>query len=273
MKCLALPLLCIIALILIISGCGNDDSTDVEYFISMDDSPMQLIPAGEFQMSGNPIVTIPIHDVYLDSFYMDIYEVTNEKYAKFLNNYSKDIDDDGNKLLNLNFESFITKVSDGVYKVETGYEQYPVIEVTWYGAITYANYYGKRLPTEAEWEKGARGGLTGDEPWGDREQKWMGVHAIGSFPINGYGLYDMADNVWEWCSDLYDGYDDNYYTNSPKQNPTGPLPRPELDCHVIRGGWHYLHIDNGIKTYSAIAISPNGSSYWVGFRCAMDALK
>jgi len=200
-----------------------------------DGAEMMLIPAGEFQMGSNDgdDDEKPVHPVSVDAFYMDKYEVTNAKYAKFLNDYGKNADAAGHELIDLDSSYCLIEKSGSVYRPKSGYANHPVIEVTWYGAAAYAQYYGKRLPTEAEWEKAARGGLAGKKyPWGDNithdnanysgtggRDQWDRTSPVGSFPPNGYGLYDMAGNVWEWCAD---GWDENYYSKSPKNNPKGP---------------------------------------------------
>jgi formylglycine-generating enzyme required for sulfatase activity/sugar lactone lactonase YvrE len=198
--------------------------------IGQDGTPMALIPEGEFQMGSNYDETErPIHTVYLDAFYMDAYEVTNAQYKKFVDvnpQWSKDqIDEryhDGN---------YLKHWSENDYP--SGEGDHPVRHISWYAAQAYAEWAGKRLPTEAEWEKAARGGLLGKKyPWGDDLSHdytnydgtggtdiWIGTAPVGSFAPNGYGLYDVAGNVREWCADWYD---ENYYEGSPSENPTGP---------------------------------------------------
>jgi len=207
--------------------------------VGKDGAKMVLIPAGEFQM-GDELDEmnwgIPFHTVYLDAFYMDIHPVTNEQYKKF-------IDATGHKA-----PSFW---NDEKYNKP----DYPVVGVSWYDAIAYAEWAEKRLPTEAEWEKAARGGLVGKKyVWGDEwpppnragnfdDEKsitnsviegysdgYDRTSPVGSFKPNGYGLYDMVGNVWEWCADWYDS---EYYPKSPKANPKGP---DSGQYKVYRGG-------------------------------------
>jgi formylglycine-generating enzyme required for sulfatase activity len=248
-----------------------------------DGAEMVLIPAGDFQMgdafnegsSGER----PVHTVYLDAFYMDKYKVTNAQYAKFLNEYGKNTDDAGHELLDIADEDCLIEKVGNTYRPKAGYENHPVIEVTWYGAAAYAQFYGKRLPTEAEWEKAARGGLVGKKyPWGDEAPKGkaasFGVHPVGSFAPNGYGLYDMAGNVWEWCADEYDS---GYYSKSPKNNPKGPgvditfknndFTNVNTRC-VLRGGsWN----SNPFNLRCACRFhAPADWSFNFGFRCAQN---
>jgi len=198
---------------------------------------MALIPAGEFSMGDHHNVgdndEEPVHTVYLDEYYIDVYEVTNAQYAKFLNEHGKNEDAKGHELLEIDSSYCLIEKVGGVYKSKADYEDHPVIKVSWYGAAAYAQFYGKRLPTEAEWEKATRGGLVGKKyPWGDNlthddanyygtggKDKWEKTSPVGSFPANGYGLFDMAGNVWELCADEYDS---GYYSKSPGKNPLGP---------------------------------------------------
>jgi len=194
---------------------------------------MVLIPAGEFQMGSNDGGSYekPVHTVYLDAFYMDKYEVTVGQYKKF-------IQATGHRAPNW---SRVSKYSPT--------DSHPIVYVSWNDAQAYAKWVGKRLPTEAEWEKADRGGLVGKKyPWGDEAPNAGGKYRanynpgsytedgyeycapVGSFPPNGYGLYDMAGNVSEWCADWYDK---NYYSFSPRKNPRGPASG---QYRVIRGG-------------------------------------
>jgi formylglycine-generating enzyme required for sulfatase activity len=256
---------------------GKSDSTMPEEppITGEDNAPMALIPAGEFLMGsndGNPDEK-PVHTVYLNAFYIDVYEVTGERYQKFLEANPRwrkgQID---------------RRYHDGSYLEEwnginypRGEKNCPAYWVSWYAAMAYAEWAGKRLPTEAEWEKAARGGLVGKRyPWGNDdhinkyangpggEGDWSWQSPVGSFAPNGYGLYDIAGNVIEWCADWYDA---NYYAVSPEQNPTGPSSG---EYRVFRGGgWnsalHALRVAwRGHK-------DPRVCSSNLGFRCAKDA--
>ena len=220
-----------------------------------DGVPMMLIPAGEFQMGGYSYNEKPIHTVYVDAFYMDKYEVTNAQYKKFM-------DATGNKAPSYWFKS------------EYNAPDMPVIAVNWYEATAYAKWAGKRLPTEAEWEKAARGGLKNKKyPLGDSlshddanydgtggKDLWESASPVGSFSPNGYGLHDMAGNVWEWCADWYDS---DYYTRLPERNPKGP---DSGVARVLRGGsWYYdpFHLRVSNRFFN----DPMSTYFAVGFRC------
>ena len=208
-----------------------------------DGSQIVLISAGEFLM-GSPegkgaADERPQHKVFLDDYYIDKYEVTNQQFAKFLNAWNKDTDENGQKMI-YEDDWGIKKAGAG-FQPANGYDKYPIFNVTWYGANQYAKWAGKRLPTEAEWEKACRAGSTityyyGDEKNGLKEYAWYignsdhKTHPVGQKKPNSWGIYDMHGNVWEWCSDRYDA---NYYKGSPYKNPQGPSTGSFC---VLRGG-------------------------------------
>ena len=248
-----------------------------------DGAKMHLIPAGEFEM-GNPLDEggddeRPVHSVYVDSFYMDVYEVTNAQYKQFMEETGHQVpafwDDPDLNMPN-----------------------HPVVGVSWYDAVAYCQWAGKRLPTEAEWEKAARGGLVGKRhPWNDESPEafkcnfadkqapsWANwadrslddgyqfTAPVGTYPPNGFGLYDMAGNVWEWCMDAYAP---RAYANSPKDNPVagGLIAFDNSDYTNVTtdrvhrgGGW--LHPPGNLRVSNRNSLHPANASTYLGFRCA-----
>ena len=200
----------------------------------------------------------PEHKVLLDTFFIDKFEVTQSDYMRVMgNNPSK-------------------------YKASSR----PVETVNWYDARTFCEKEGKRLPTEAEWEKAAKGGKNLLYPWGNifdggksnfcdrnckfgwkRRQyndKYSTTAPVGSYPPNGYGLYDMAGNVLEWVSDWYDK---DYYQTAPRNNPLGP---EEGTKKVMRGGSWFVDPYYMRAAYRN-NYHPDRKSGYVGFRCAVSA--
>jgi eukaryotic-like serine/threonine-protein kinase len=206
----------------------------------------------------------PVHDVYVDSFYIDETEVTNEKFEKFVlaTGHKTDAENLGNE--KNSWRAFSTPDR----------RNHPVVLVSWNDAAAYAKWAGKRLPTEAEWEYAARGGLIGKKyPWGDdppprkanfgrgRRVQTPPTEPVKSYEPNGYGLYDMAGNVSEWCQDWYDP---KYYSSSPERNPSGPSTG---QARVYRGGSWYTDF-NQMRIAGRLSESQTGYEYDRGFRCA-----
>ena len=244
---------------------------------------MVLIPAGAFQMGSNrgDSDERPVHTVYVDAFYMDKYEVTNAEYKKFV-----DANPQWQKgRIERRFHNgyYLHLWNGNNYPVGKG--DHPVVRVSWYAAMAYARWAGKRLPTEAEWEKAARGGLAGKRyPWGDTIdatkanylQNVGGTTPVGSYPVNGYGLYDMAGNVWEWCLDEYQA---GFYAHSPRANPiAGANTITEVlnnlsnnnltnSSRVLRGGSWYGSA-RLVRVADRRGFTPSYVSYGYGFRCA-----
>ena len=233
-----------------------------------EDIPMVLIPKGNFSM-GQLLTDneneMPLHVVYLDDYYIDKYEVTNQAYAVCV--------DRGVCQPPLDLSSDKRAEYYNVYD----YRNFPVINVDWNQAHNYCAWRGMRLPTEAEWEKAARG-VTQENvlyPWNTQETRCSfgnfiaceeDTTEVGSYPegASPYGVYDMAGNVWEWVADWY-GFD--YYDLSPKTNPMGPGTG---DYRVLRGGsWNSPSSD--IEVTHRVRYYPNVYSFNLGFRCASSA--
>jgi formylglycine-generating enzyme required for sulfatase activity len=241
---------------------------------------MALIPGGPFQMGsmeGEPEER-PVHEVHVDAFLIDRYPVTNADYARFLNVFGNRVEGGEKWLDNVGpLSSWLSKIQkkDDRFVSKPGYENHPVIKVSWYGARAYARWLGKRLPTEAEWEKAARGGLEGKRyVYGDTispsQANVGGFHMttpVGSYPPNGFGLYDMAASVWQWCNDWYGP---GYYARSPSRNPQGP---ESGSLKVLRGGSWFHKESWRVAIRSADDPLSKNFCFVTGFRCGQDVDK
>ncbi len=229
--------------------------------------PMACIPAGCFDMGdafapeGNED-ELPVHNVCLPDFEMDFHEITNSEYMECV--YDGGCDPQESPHSN----------TRNYYASSPLYDDFPAIWVDWEMADAYCSWAGRRLPTEAEWEYAARGGLSDQRyPWGDTvsgadanyldsEDEWDNdTSPAGAYPANGYGLYDMAGNVLEWVSDWYV---DDYYSVSPPYNPQGPSTVTWY--RVLRGG-SWSHNSNYLRAASRHDNYISDASNFTGFRC------
>lgn len=236
--------------------------------LGKDGAPMVLIPAGEFTMGSDKgdDDEAPIHRVFLDSFYLDKFEVTNGRFAKFV-------------------EAIQVEPPWGFADKETpvAHADRPVRWVSWMDATAYCLWAGKRLPTEAEWEKAARGTDGRMYPWGSEAP--TPAHAVFGLKEGGsetvspignrdkgkspYGVHDLAGNLYEW---VLDWYDEGYYANfakSPAINPRGP---GEGTAKAQRGG-SYMNNPYRLRSSFRTKGDPMEQDPNVGFRCAQDAQK
>ena len=235
-------------------------------------SDMVIIPGGTYQRGSNDGARdeMPRHAVAVASFALDIHPVTNEQFVRFLQAMGGEKDSNNNDIIRLR-DSRI-KRSAGKLLIESGYGKHPVVGVTWYGAIAYAKWVGKRLPTEAEWEVASTSERenflypTGHEIERTQANFFSSdTTAVISYPPNELGLYDMAGNVYEWCQDWY-AY--NYYDMSALEpdNPKGP---PQGVYRVLRGGcWKSLKED--MRCSHRHRNNPGAMNGTYGFRCAAD---
>jgi formylglycine-generating enzyme required for sulfatase activity/serine/threonine protein kinase len=242
--------------------------------------PMVFVPAGPFEMgteSGGRDER-PAHTVKLDAFHIDQYEVTNARFAAFLNDQNRD-----SKVVDISIvlsryvgdEDFHLYQRDGVWRADDGYADHPVVRVSWHDAQAYCEWRGGRLPTEAEWEKAARGTDAREYPWGwgidctlaNYGDCTGGTTAVGSYPAGAspYGAMDVAGNVGEWVQDWYHK---DYYRVLVSSNPPGP---DNGRIKVLRGGTWRCDPVFVFATDRASYTEPTFRGDNVGFRCAASA--
>jgi formylglycine-generating enzyme required for sulfatase activity len=246
------------------------------------------VPAGEFKMGSDEGSDDekPVHTVYLDAFWMDQTEVTNEMFSKYVDatGYETYAEKAGESWVVQNGEWRQVDGANwnhpgGPGSVISGIEAHPVVHISWTDAKAYCEWRGARLPTEAEWEKAASWDDDRQEkrvyPWGSSvdcryANYWGkaggcvgGTTKVGSYPsgVSFYGLLDMAGNVWEW---VLDWYDPSYYDKSPTSNPMGSASG---DSHVLRGGSWNLD-DSVVRSSDRSAIASGSSGDGAGFRCS-----
>lgn len=246
------------------------------------ENQMLLVSAGTFTMgSGNRAIDErPVHKVYLDAFYISKYEVTNAEYYEFWQNLQKKNGKSADGKPQHTPENFthIPHIGDWPERAKN-FPNYPVVGVSWHDAKAYAEWKDMRLPTEAEWEKAARGYSNNLWPWGnalkpnantaeDNDGFDNRLAPVGSYPQGKsyFGAMDMAGNVWEWTADWYS---DVYYFHSPKQNPTGPT---EGSWRVVRGG-SWIDKLTRCGTTFRFYLYPTLKTSFVGFRLAKSVEK
>lgn len=277
---------------------ANNQTEDVVESKNLSNDGMVFIEGGTFSMGTNDgmVYEAPAHEVSLKSFWIDETEVTVAEFEKFVNEtgYITEAEKFGNSgVFDVENKEW-TMLEKAKWRTPEGANSNPnadepVTQISWNDANAYAKWAKKRLPTEAEWEFAARGGLKDKKyAWGDElrpngkpvanwwqgnfpekntiEDGFLKLAPVKSFPANGYGLYDVAGNVWEWTADWYSA---DYYKKSPKENPRGAVNGEE---RVMRGG-SFLCAENFCTNYRVAGrshSSPETGLNNVGFRCVRD---
>jgi len=237
---------------------------------------MVVIPAGSFTMGRDdgPADERPAHTVAVGAFRIDRYPVTNARFAEFLQTAGH-VNPQGERLYDIDDNDARIHRTDHRWRADPGFEHHPVVEVSWAGARDYCTGHGKRLPTEAEWEKAARGNDARRHPWGnaspDRSRArydagWnetapVDAHPAGASP---YGVHDMAGNAWEWVASAYRPYP--YRADDGRESQsTGPV-------RSTRGGGHDSPAAEITTTQRGRALSrnPRAGHHNIGFRCAIS---
>lgn len=298
----------------------SDNQLDKSLSFSKDD--MVLIRGGEFQMGTDDSEGYhsdgegPARKVKVDSFYIDKFAVTNDKFAQFVKatDYVTEAEQFGWSFVfyllvsEENLQANQQRVAQAQWwvPVKGAYWRqpegpgstisdrlnHPVVHISWNDAKAYCEWSGKRLPTEAEWEFAARGGLEEKKyAWGDEllidgnhqcniwqgqfpttntaEDGYVGTCPVDAFAPNGFGLYNVAGNVWEWCDDWFSP---NYHTTSSSINPKGP---EQGETKSMRGGSYLCHKSycNRYRVAARNSNTPDSSTGNLGFRCVADVLK
>ncbi len=259
-----IPLILMIQVVLL-SGFKNTGKEDTPKSSNRDPVEMRTIPQGKFLMGSKQATgradERPQRSIYLDSYEIDVVEVTNERYLKFIHTTGR--------------KEPLNPYGSGLLSQEPGVGKLPVVQVTWYDAVDYCRWAGKRLPTEAEWEKAARGEQGRVYPWGSQPpsrntvnfaRDWQGAQTLWPVGSHGetaspYGIKDLAGNAREWVQDWYDP---GYLSKAPDKNPRGP---GEGILKVIKGGsWHSFQADirAASRGKGGFALKTDG----IGFRCA-----
>lgn len=302
---------------------ANSLTDTLVYFFSAqsDTSNMMLLGSGRFLMGGKENDTkanndeYPNHWVYIDSFWVDKTEVTNRQFRLFVEatgykTTAERIAPGGSLVFypssddkDLSWWKFVEGANwrqpyGPGSNIDT-MDNYPVIHVSWFDAMAYASWAGKRLPTEAEWEYAARSGLVGNLfPWGNENPEteklanvfqgefpygnnskdgYIYMAPVGSFPVSKVGLYDMSGNVWEWCMDKYHSRYYSYCKENGITAPRGPMQSFSSEnlyeeLRVIRGGSFLCNSSycTGYRVSARNKTSPSTSLMNVGFRCVKD---
>lgn len=252
-----------------------------------DGMTLMYVPAGEFTMGSDDGASDekPVHTVYLDAFWIDQTEVTNDMFSYFINatGYKTDAEIEPDIIPMGGNRSMDSTRADWQHPTGLGSDilgkgRYPVLHVSWNDAMAYCKWTGRRLPTEAEWEKAARGTDGRIYPWGNESSNTdllnynsnVGTTTeVGTYPAgkSAFGVYDMAGNVWEWVNDWYQS---DYYSTlrDDASNPQGPSMGK---TRVLRGGsWFSGRVD--VRSSNRRDYTPGGFFYYgYGFRCAMSA--
>ena len=280
---------------------------------------MVKLPGGSFLMGTDDDVGFPadgegpVREVTLEPFYIGQTAVTNRQFSSFIRDtgYTTEAEEYGWSFV---FFSFLSEESvrmaqqvvaqtpwwipvegaswrhpEGPGSTIRGRMEHPVIHISWNDAQAYCEWAGKRLPTEAEWEYAARGGLEQKRyPWGDQlipngehrcniwqgsfpdhntqDDGYVGPAPVRTYKPNGFQLFEVSGNVWEWCADWFSP---DYHIDGPRENPTGP---PEGSARVMRGGSYLCHDSycNRYRVAARTANTPDSSTGNMGFRCVRD---